>query len=724
MKSDNGQKKVFAEYHNPRYTREQFDGVGNWKYVNESKTSRARVKRYNYNADLIDEMGKHQIASVNYPVIGMQSQNDPDYIEYQILLAKMAHIDGFMTDFRHIDDPEGMAQVELLKQMAERYGFEVGVDWCDAQIFYSLLKKRSELDTREKQIEYCKGIFKYLLENIYTGESGATIQGHPAIWLFGDGFSFEEYTYLKGWADETLEPKPWYFRRAMMKCEIDGNKVTYHYDTDHDYFCEHHRGEIAGPFGWIPFRLRDAVKDGKELWDVYATKEDCLNYLDTLFEHVRENRNRYQALVSVVTPGMDQRGCAAWGRPICLIEREEGELYRAMWEYNVARRDEVDAVFIAGWNDYNEGHEIEPTVKNGYREIELTAKYAAQFKGIEEELEDPWFRLPEQLFRLRKRAGRIREIGLDAEQIMESLTAAAKLIAARSYPEAVKQLSAVEEQVIELESKISVKQICLSDFGVVCHAIQYNLSPYAAAFANTQLEYCEASRALDGEGMRSYWKTDAAPSVLEVSLPEETRVEAIMIKTGLLERSDTPNWPMVLKHLVVEYQSDGKWESLTTLVNQSEYELKIPCGLTVSGFRFTSNDPQGVVIRSIDILSGAAGRDGYGCYDGLGLSVREEMAAIIRGHYFEGWLEFDYLDIGFSSFAVYTSSHKYSTVCEITKDHSGAWKHAKVNLYHCNTAFDHSLEDGCDFLFEGDAEVKNIKAYLNIYQKNIEGESE
>ena len=38
-------------------------------------------------------------------------------------------------------------------------------------------------------------------------------------------------------------------------------------------------------------------------------------------------------------------------------------------------------VYIASWSDYTEGHEIEPTVENGDRELRTTLQYASQFKA-------------------------------------------------------------------------------------------------------------------------------------------------------------------------------------------------------------------------------------------------------------------------------------------------------------------------------------------------------
>lgn len=455
-------KKVYAVYHNPRYTREtNGESIVNWKLCRTSEASRARIKRYNYNADLIDGNDRHELAAVNYPLIGMQAQNDTDYLEYQVLLAKMAGIDGFLTDFRHLEDKPGIEQCQLLQQVAAKYGFEIGLDWCDAQIFYTLEKYKPELDTRAKQIDYCKNIFQYIFDTVYAHPTAANWEGHPIIFLFGFGFEFDEYKYLHNQPYRLPEgmKEPWFFRRAQMDCaEVDG-RVEYTYDTRLPFFAAGNRDEIAGPFGWIPFRVRDAVAAGLDLWDVYATREDCIAYLDTLLAHVRENRDTYKLCISVAGPGMDQRGCAAWGRPICLIDRDSGAVYNAMWEYNVAHRDEIDVVFLASWNDYNEGHEIEPTLENGYRELVATGNYASAFKGVENKVEDSFYALPVELFHARKAARRLEAAGLEVSELWQKLDSLGQAIGAGSYERAVSMLECANATIAGLKKRVRVQKV-------------------------------------------------------------------------------------------------------------------------------------------------------------------------------------------------------------------------------------------------------------------------
>ena len=69
-----------------------------------------------------------------------------------------------------------------------------------------------------------------------------------------------------------------------------------------------------------------------------------------------------------------------------------------MWKFCMAEKDSLDMMFIASWSDYTEGHEIEPTIENGDRELRTTLKYAAEFKG--EQADERGLTLPLMLFRL------------------------------------------------------------------------------------------------------------------------------------------------------------------------------------------------------------------------------------------------------------------------------------------------------------------------------------
>ena len=121
-------KKVYALYHGFRRTREHDGDLGSWSQYYDTSNSATGVDHINYNADLIDENGIHQLANINGgPIVGMQSEIDPDYVEYKMLLAKIANIDGFMVDFGFPEYGNTVLMKAFMEQ-AQKYDLEIGAD--------------------------------------------------------------------------------------------------------------------------------------------------------------------------------------------------------------------------------------------------------------------------------------------------------------------------------------------------------------------------------------------------------------------------------------------------------------------------------------------------------------------------------------------------------------------------------------------------------------------
>lgn len=126
----------------------------------------------------------------------------------------------------------------------------------------------------------------------------------------------------------------------------------------------------------------------------------------------------------------------------------------------MASRDSLDMIFIASWSDYTEGHEIEPTVENGDRELRTTLRYAAQFKEFE--ADDAGLELPARLFALRKRsallaAARRKTVDGDAQ-----LDRAACAMAEGRYADAERLLADADAIFGALEAKLKRRVLDLT----------------------------------------------------------------------------------------------------------------------------------------------------------------------------------------------------------------------------------------------------------------------
>ena len=413
-------KKVYADYHGPRCTREHDGCVAQWKYWGTAQKSKAQNRSANHNADCIGKDGLNDLAALSYPLLGMQSQRDDDYIEYQILTAKLAHIDGFFVEWG-FREHESNAEMLQMMTMAQKLDFEIGINWCDAWHFYPWIEAfHKDATTREKKTLLFEENVQYLLDHLFSTGVGAKVDGHPLIFLFGGGLTIPEFQQVKNQTYHLPDgvKSPYFLVRAPIVGAVQGEDVTYQLEKSG-------WTEVSdGIFGWIPTRVRNGIATEQySSWDRYATTEDSVNYLNALRDAMQETNSKVH--VGCVNPAMDNRACASWNKhDLSCILRDSGKNYQQMWQNHLEHPDDADIVYIVSWNDYTESHQIEPTVTDGYREVETTRTCAAQWKGLADAGDSADFLLPLALFHLRKRVKRLQKAGADTavyEQAMDQI---------------------------------------------------------------------------------------------------------------------------------------------------------------------------------------------------------------------------------------------------------------------------------------------------------------
>lgn len=457
-------KKIYADYHGVRYTREHDGMLGRWAYYANTEKSKTGRKTLCYNADNILDNGRHEIAAVNYPQIGMYSNLDPDYIEYQILAAKTAMIDGFFIEWGFMGH-ENDVLLKAMQKVAGKYNFEIGVNWCDGWVYYDWITERQpEINTREKKTAYYAKCYQYLIDSVFSGPTAPMVKGQPVFYLFGQGATPEEYQWsynqlvipksmkapvpLRRWAEGGKLKNNVYIPVTASKAIDEWIKLG------------------AVPSAWLPARVRP-IDSLHPFWDHYGTQEDAIEFMKPFRDSVWNNdKPGYRIKSGFVMPGMDNRGCAGWRNSahFVYIPRADGETYRKMWEFNLASKDKLDMMFIASWSDYTEGHEIEPTIENGDRELRTTLKYAAQFK--EQNPDEKGLDLPLRLLKARKKWKFLHACGLETSLFpQKELDDAALLISKAQYAKANARLKNIENKLNKIAGKINENKIMLSESG-------------------------------------------------------------------------------------------------------------------------------------------------------------------------------------------------------------------------------------------------------------------
>ena len=329
--------------------------------------------------------GRRNVAAHYYPEIGLYDSAGDGVIEYQLLLMKLAGIDGVIVDWYgrkdHFDYALLHANTAKLMACAQRLGMKFAVCYEDQTI--PKLVSGGKIDASEV-VEHAVSEIKWLNDNWFGKENYLRLDGLPVLLSFGnEGLSDPQW-------DQAI--------KAL------GFRVQ--------YFSEHHRRNGAvGAFDWpVP--------------DKSKTTETFLR-----------DSKQWKQFIPVAYPGFNdfyqQAGVSKQRRQ---IPEEGGLTFRKTLRQALTAGAPV--IQIATWNDWGEGTMIEPSLEFGDRDLQVVQE-------LRRELVDPNFKysvddlkLPGRLLALRRSKPPAGEQKLDA---------IAKAIASGDTTTARKQLAETAE---------------------------------------------------------------------------------------------------------------------------------------------------------------------------------------------------------------------------------------------------------------------------------------
>lgn len=440
------EKQVYADYPSGRFTREHDGTNGVWQFAGVAKASRLGNTEVAYNPDLIDERGQRDIAATSYPLVGVQSHLDPDYLEYQVLSAKWARIDGFMLEWGYPGHSSNDALLALIP-VAQKYGLKVGINWC---IGWANFGPTSAND-RESYLRRLDESADYILKTLYTAPNAARHGDRPVIMIFGGNLSEAEFRRLAAHRNAAAGDMPLFLRQGVMDGGlVDGRMAMKIQDTDWYSRTNGFVPEVGGFFGWVPARLRQTSgADAK--WDREATVADTTDYLDLLLSLPSPARPFLR--MSSAAPAFDNRPSAGWNKnDLSYLPRDNLAVYDAMWQFNIAHRARFDWVLIPTWNDWAESSEIEPTKEDHGAALALTERRIAELKGMTSQ--PTGLSLPLRLFTLRKSWQRIEAIQGASPAHDAALDSIARAISERSVDRAFALVAEAEKELVAARASI------------------------------------------------------------------------------------------------------------------------------------------------------------------------------------------------------------------------------------------------------------------------------
>lgn len=322
--------------------------------------------------------GRREAASRYRPTIGLYDSGDPDAIECQLLLMKMAGIDGVLVDWYGTVDLYDYGIIHrntgrLLAQ-CERLGMKFGLVYEDQTV--TQLVKNGKFRAEDAVPEGRK-VMDWLGAHWFRSPAYLRQDGRPVLLVFGPQY---------------YKPEDW-------------PKMFAGLPKAPAFYTLHYRRE--GAFGAYDWPL---PKEGDPARARFYAK-----------------RKETPESIPVAYPRFDDiYKEAGIGDSFPVIPDQGGATYRTTLKE--ALRSGARFVQIATWNDWGEGTGIEPTTEFGTRDLQMTQR----LRGSKFTARD--LQLPLRLYLARKRSPSDARLAS-----ISQLLVAGKTVAARKALDAIKR---------------------------------------------------------------------------------------------------------------------------------------------------------------------------------------------------------------------------------------------------------------------------------------------
>ncbi len=389
-------KKVYADYFTSFFSRELSGTSQIWQYYHGPKV--------HWSGDLYEVPGsrRKETATPFYPLIGTYDAKDPDVLEYHILLAKLAGLDGFFCE--HALPTGHDAEVaETMARLAKRFHFHVGIHW----ITINFTQRTPGLKTRKDVLRAAIRCLKRAYKHIYS-VAGISHRHRPVVLFFvlqAEPYASNQIAQTHFSADEVAALKH--------ACpEVTPYFLTFAYDQN---FRSKLSEAIDGYYPWL-------IPGGSPIpphltYDTYSTSSEQQKHLRRFYRRAQAEclAGRTSLVWGGAWPGFDDHRGRAWGEDLArCIPREDGRTFRRTWQ--TALEAQVPAILIATWNDWVESSSLEPSVEYGYRDLENAQTQINAWKHTS--LSQASLRWPIRLFHLRKRINRYRQLHFPKAQLV------------------------------------------------------------------------------------------------------------------------------------------------------------------------------------------------------------------------------------------------------------------------------------------------------------------
>lgn len=282
------------------------------------------------NPDKIKDDGKREIASYFYPLAEPYDSSDPVVLDYHALLMKYSGIEGVLVDW--YGSRNGAESTEALFEAMSRAGLELAIVYED----------RNNLDgasTESQKIKWGQDDMLYLYDNFFRKDTYIKIDGKPLLMCFGPiEICTENFKNAPTMWSEIFSPLT---VRKMTPCFLALYGASKNANDSRNT-------NASGEFIWVNANNAAFIDDLKTRFNYYMG-------------------SAYPGFKDFYKEG-------GWGDNITPVDYRDGQEFRD--QLAVADSKKVPMLQLVTWNDFGEGTQIEPTVEDGYKYLEIVQKFS------------------------------------------------------------------------------------------------------------------------------------------------------------------------------------------------------------------------------------------------------------------------------------------------------------------------------------------------------------
>lgn len=342
-----------------------------------------------HDPDQLAEDGHPDIWSHFDPLIGPYDSADPDVLEYQLLLMKLAGVDGVIVDWYGIGKAADYPMIhEGTQNLFEKAG-ELGMSFaaCYEDRTVQLKVERDKLSEDDIVIHLTE-TFQWMHDNWFKKDTYFMLDGRPLLLNFGPIYVKDPSVWDA--ALSTLKPRP-------------------------SFFALHHLWQKAGADGGFTWVHQNA-------WEEPENAEKVSKNLNRTYRYYGKDP---EVIIPSAYPGFKD----VYKNPHPVLDHRDGKTMQE--SLAVCMEGPWKVIQLVTWNDYGEGTIIEPTHQFGYQFLEIIQEARRKELGDAFPFTAEDLRLPARLLSLRK-AGEVPDESLDriAKHLSQGQVSAASLLLA------------------------------------------------------------------------------------------------------------------------------------------------------------------------------------------------------------------------------------------------------------------------------------------------------